>query len=136
MKHKLRNLDQLSPERRAALEAVLAMPEGPVIPEHAQPVLETSMEELEAMIDAGVLARTVGELLEQARNSRGVGVRELARRLGVDHARVHQLEDAGRGRSENVELRSLTRQAEALEYRVRIVLEPKDGGPVLTAKLG
>ncbi len=139
---KLRNLDQLSSERRAALEAMLTMPldavipEAPVIPDHLQPVTETSLAELEAIIEAGVLARTIGELLETARTTRGVGVRELARRLGVDHARVKQLEHAGRGRPGNVELRSLTRQAEALEYRVRIILEPKDGGPILTAQLG
>jgi transcriptional regulator with XRE-family HTH domain len=87
---KLRNLDQLSPVRRAML---------------------------------------------QARMERGIGVRELARRLKLNHARVKQLEDAGRGRSENIEVQSLARLAKALAYKVRIVLEPEEGGRLLEARL-
>lgn len=65
-----------------------------------------------------------------------MGVRELAKRLNLHHARVKQLEDAGRGRPENMEVQSLARQAKALAYRVRIVLEPEEGGRSLEARLG
>jgi hypothetical protein len=49
---KLRNRDQLSPERRAALEAKLNQAAGPIIPIKAQSILEAG---LEAIIDEGVL---------------------------------------------------------------------------------
>jgi ribosome-binding protein aMBF1 (putative translation factor) len=134
--NKLRNLDQLSPERRALLEATLNQPEGPITPLKAQPVVEANPADLEAIIDEAVLALTIGELLERARTERGVGVRELARRLNINHARIKQLEAAGRGRPDNVEVQSLARQAKALAYRVRIVLEPEEGGRTLEATLG
>jgi hypothetical protein len=132
---KLRNLDKLEPERRAVLEAMLNLPEGAVVPTTSQPILEANPDDLETIIEEGVLALTIGELLELARTERGVGVRELARRLNLHHARVKQLEDAGRGHPENMEVQSLARQAKALSYRVRIVLEPVEGGRNLEARL-
>jgi ribosome-binding protein aMBF1 (putative translation factor) len=132
---KLRNLDQLSPERRAMLQAMLEMPEGAIVPKKAQPIETANPEDLLSTIEVGVLAQTIGELLEQARMERGIGVRELARRLNLNHARVKQLEDAGRGRSENIEVQSLARLAKALSYKVRIVLEPEEGGRLLEARL-
>jgi hypothetical protein len=133
---KLRNLEKLEPDRRAALEAMLSLPEGAITPKIVQPVLEANPDDLGTIIEEGVLALTLGELLEQARFERGVGVRELAKRLNLHHARVVQLEDAGRGRPENMEVQSLARQAKALAYRVRIVLEPEEGGRSLEARLG
>lgn len=132
---KLRNLEKLSPERQAMLQAMLEMPETAIVPQKPQSIVKANPEELEHSIEMGVLALTIGELLEQARTERGVGVRELARRLGLNHARVKQLEDAGRGRNENIEVQSLARQAKALAYRVRIVLEPEEGGRKLEARL-
>jgi ribosome-binding protein aMBF1 (putative translation factor) len=133
---KLRNLDQLSPEKRAALEAMLSSPEEVITPMQAQPILEADPNTLEAVIEEGVFTQTIGELLEQARTSRGVGVRELARRLQVNHSQIKQLEGSGRGRLDNMEVQSLTRQAKALSYRVRIVLEPEEGGIPLEVRLG
>jgi hypothetical protein len=46
-------------------------------------------------------------------------------------ARIEQLEAARRGRPEKMEVQSLARQAKALVYRVRIVLEPEEGGRTL-----
>ena len=70
---KLRNLDQLSPEKRAALEAMLSSPEEVVTPMQAQPILEADPNTLEAELEEGVFTQTIGELLEQARTSRGGG---------------------------------------------------------------
>ncbi len=130
---KFRNLELLEPLRRAALEAMLALPEAAIIPLKLQLILEQNPDDLEATIQAGVLAFTIGELLEQARTERGVGVRELARRLDVHHARVKQLE--GIGQDGNIEIQTLARQAKALAYRVRIILEPEEGGRSLEARL-
>jgi hypothetical protein len=65
--NKLRNLDQLSPERRALLEATLNQPEGPITPLKAQPIAEANPDDLEAIINEGVLALMIGELLKLAR---------------------------------------------------------------------
>ena len=48
--------------------------------------------------------------------------------MKVSQTRVRQLEDAGRGRPDNIEVQSMARQAKALAFRVRIVLEPEEGG--------
>ena len=133
---KLRNLDKLSAEQRAMLEEMLGQAAGPIVPVQAQPIIEANPEDLPAIIESAVLALTLGELLERARAERGVGVRELSRRLNVSHTRVRQLEDAGRGRPDNIEVQSLARQAKALAYRVRIVLEPEEGGRTLEATIG
>jgi hypothetical protein len=52
------------------------------------------------------------------------------------NARIKQLEAAGRGRPDNVEVQSLAWQAKALAYRVRMVLESEEGGLTLEATLG
>jgi DNA-binding Xre family transcriptional regulator len=130
---KLRNLENLEPEKRAALEAMLNLPKDELIPLKTQPITVQNPDDLEPIIEAGVLALTIGELLEQARTERGVGVRELARRLSLHHARVKQLE--GIGQNGNIEIQTLARQARALAYRVRIILEPEEGGQSLEAQL-
>ncbi len=132
----LRNLDQLSPERRRKLEEMMSLPEGPLEPLQVQDIPPAAPEQLENTIEEAVFAETIGELLEKARTERGVGVRELARRLEVHHSRVVQLEASGRGRLDNMQVQSLARQAKALSYRVRIVLEPEEGGKSLEARLG
>jgi hypothetical protein len=78
---KHRNLNQFSPERRALLEATLNQSEGPITPLKARSIVEADPNDLKAVIDKGVLALTIAELLERARIGRGVGVRKLARRL-------------------------------------------------------
>ena len=130
---KFRNLEHLEPSKRAILEAMLSLPEGEITPLKTQPVILQNFDDLEPIIEAGVFALTIGGLLEQARTERGGGVRELARRLSVHHARVKQLE--GIGQNGNIEIQTLARQAKALAYRVRIVLEPEEGGQSLEAQL-
>lgn len=50
---KLRNLEKLSPERRAVLEAMLSLPERAIIPKIVQPVLEANPDDLETIIEEG-----------------------------------------------------------------------------------
>jgi hypothetical protein len=66
------------------------------------------------------------QVLERVRTERNVR---------TSNARIKQLEAAGRGRPENV-VQSLARQAKVLAYRVRMVLEPEEGGRTLEATLG
>ena len=62
--------------------------------------------------------------------------RSFVEAVKASHTRVRQLEDAGRGRPDNIEVQSLARQAKALAYRVRMVLEPEEGGRTLEATIG
>lgn len=115
-------------KRKAALAQARAMGEGPVVPAKPVKVPQAEVEDLEAIVEEGYLAQTVGELLEKARQTRGLGKRELARRLETSHGRVSKLEG-----SENVELKSLLAVAGKLGYDVSISLIPKEGGAALGA---
>jgi ribosome-binding protein aMBF1 (putative translation factor) len=96
-------------KRKAALAAVMQMEEGAVVPNQKQPNPGQSVEHLEAAVESGYLAQTVGELLEQPRKAQGLGKRELARRLQTSHGRVSKLEQ-----SENIELKTgLTRHLQS-----------------------
>lgn len=55
---KLRNLEQLSPERHAALEVMLNEPTGSIIRNKAQTILESNRDHLKAAIDEGVFDLT------------------------------------------------------------------------------
>ena len=92
-----------NPEARAAAlqwAAQITQTEIDAIPEIE--ILTENVAELEARVNTGVLEQTIGELLMEARKSRGLGKREFARRLGTNHARISQLEAAG-----NLELNSI-----------------------------
>lgn len=115
-------------KRKAALATVMQMGEGAVIPNQKQSVPSQSVKYLEAAVESGYLAQTVGELLEQARKVRGLGKRELARKLETTHGRVSKLEQ-----SENIELKSLLEVAQTLGYDLSISLIPKEGGASLGA---
>lgn len=115
-------------KRKAALAQVRVMGEGRVIPAKPMKVSQAQAEDLEATVEQGYLAQTVGELLEKARQSRGLGKRELARRLESTHSRVSKMEG-----SENVELKSLLKVAGTLGYDVSISLIPREGGAALGA---
>ena len=115
-------------KRKAALAAVMQMGEGPVIPKSKTALPSEAVEHLEQTVEKGYLAQTIGELLEKARQTRGLGKRELARKLETSHGRVSKLEQ-----SENIELKSLLEVAQTLGYDLSISLIPKEGGVALGA---
>jgi hypothetical protein len=102
----------------------------------AQEIAEANSDDIKAIIDEYMLFLTIGELLERASAERGIDVRELARLLNINHARIKQREVARRGRPNNAEVQSLVRQAMTLAYRLRIVFEPEDSGRTLEMNLG
>jgi ribosome-binding protein aMBF1 (putative translation factor) len=110
-------------KRKAALAAVMQMGEGQVVPKKKQAIPSQTLEDLKSAVESGYLAQTVGQLIEQARKTRGLGKRELARKLETTHGRVSKLEQ-----SENIELKSLLEVAQTLDYDLSISLIPKEGG--------
>lgn len=112
--------------RKAALKTVMQMGEGPVVPLKKRRIPSEPVEKLGATVEAGYLAQTVGELLEKARQTRGLGKRELARRLETTHGRISKLEQ-----SDNIELKSLFAVAQSLGYDLSIGLLPQEGGAML-----
>jgi ribosome-binding protein aMBF1 (putative translation factor) len=118
-------------ERRAALEQVMQMREEIITPDGPnREIPETGLEETIELVARGYVQATIGELLEQARLTRKIGKRELARKMGMNHARVSQIEQAT-----NLELKSVLETAQLLEYDVSISLVPRDGGKALGALL-
>jgi ribosome-binding protein aMBF1 (putative translation factor) len=113
-------------KRKAALAAVMQMGEGQVVPKKKQAIPSQTLEHLESAVESGYLAQTVGQLIEQARKTRGLGKRELARKLATTHGRVSKLEQSG-----NIELKSLLEVAQTLDYDLSISLIPKEGGASL-----
>lgn len=117
-------------KRKAALAAVKQMGEGPVVPTQQHLIPNPSFDDLASAVDTAYLVQTVGELLEKARHLRGLGKRELARRLETSHGRIGKLEQ-----SKNLELNSLLEVAQTLGYDISISLIPKDGGTTIQAIL-
>jgi ribosome-binding protein aMBF1 (putative translation factor) len=118
-------------ERRAALEQVLQMREEVITPDGPKrEIPETGLEETIELVARGYVQATIGELLEQARLTRKIGKRELARKMGMNHARVSQIEQAT-----NLELKSVLETAQLLEYDVSISLVPREGGKAFGALL-
>ena len=80
--------------------------------------------ELKTLFEEALLEQRMGQALQTARKGRGLSGSELARRLGVTPMRVHQLERV----QGNVELQTLARVADALNYELTVILTPREGG--------
>lgn len=93
--------------------------------------VEMSPKGLVTTLEREVQTERVGELLKQARETQGVTLRELAKRMKVKHPTIVNFEKAS-----SVELSTVARVAEALGYEVWLELTPKQGGEMLSAKLG
>lgn len=93
--------------------------------------VEMNPKELVKTLEREVQAERIGELLKQARETQGVTLRELAKRMNVKHPTIVNFEKAS-----SVELSTVARVAEALGYEVWLELAPKQGGELLSAKLG
>jgi DNA-binding XRE family transcriptional regulator len=118
-----------------ALE-VLALPKGvlaaPSKVSEMQERIWTSQDIREVLLES-LVTETLGDMLQQARQSRKVTGEALGKRIGVSKARIAQLEGLD---SDKVELQTLTQYARALGYQVNIRFIPEESkGKVLSASL-
>ncbi|MEY4531890.1 MAG: hypothetical protein RLZZ156_2611 [Deinococcota bacterium] len=127
----VRNFEKLSPEQQQALEAALLKPSPRLKKQISQDITQTSLEELQAAVQQGVLQKRIGALLKQAREQAQLSGRTTAKRLKMNHAQLRKLEES----DINLEVSSLVRVAHELEFDVTIRLEPRQHGNVLEAKL-
>jgi hypothetical protein len=115
-----------SEARQAALRRVMMMGEGPVIPKIASYIPDEDPRELLELVEQGYMESKIGALLEDARKTRDIGKRELARSLGTTHGRISALEKAV-----NLELKSITEVADALGFDVQVTLISREDGATL-----
>ena len=91
----------------------------------------TVLQVKEVLADAA-LERSVSDLLSRARLESSLTLAEVGKRLGVSRARVSQLEHP----DANLELKTLIRLADALDYDIVLALKPRTGtGEPLAAEL-
>lgn len=113
--------------RFAGQETAPVPPKGSAAAATAAPLnLETLQQDIQAMH----AAQTVGKALAAMRGARRLGVREMGRKLGLTGSAVVRME-----KGENAELATVARYAAAAGYRVRLLLEPEDSGPVISTSL-
>lgn len=131
------NLDGLPDvDMLATLNEVAGMEAAPLTADEALGAglaTELDPDTLGEQVEALYMAETVGAALSAARGARRLGVREVARRLGVTAPAVLKLE-----RGENAEAGTVARYAAVLGYRARLILEPDaegESGPVICTPL-
>src|SRR5262249_8989779 len=112
-------LDQLPDDE--FMELLASVGEGPVAagPGAQRLVREYTPQQIEDVVVNG----TVGDLLARAREISGRSLRHVADGAGLSRGRIQQVE-----KSENVEVATLVRVADALGYAVQISLRPKEAG--------
>lgn len=119
------NLDSAPTDEFMALLAELGdgdVAAGPVVPPSSRDYRPDEIVEV-------VINGTVGDLLARARGERTFA--SVGKQAGVTRARIHELEH-----SDNVQIATFVRVAEACGYRVSVTLQPMDEGrPQLSATL-
>jgi Helix-turn-helix domain len=112
--------------RKAALKRVLARRDDIIIPKHPVEIPDEDPSDLLERVEKGYMELKIGALLEDARKTRDIGKRELARSLGTTHGRISTLEKA-----QNLELKSITEVAGALGFDVQVTLVSREDGATL-----
>ncbi len=112
--------------RKAALQRVLKLRDDIIIPKTPVNIPEEDPRDLLEMVEQGYMESKIGALLEDARKTRDIGKRELARSLGTTHGRISTLEKA-----QNLELKSITEVANALGFDVQVTLISREDGATL-----
>lgn len=120
--------DRAELQVRAAV--LLEQPDGYIVSGPLPQGEGYSAPELQAIFHEALLEQTLGQALQDARKHRGLSGSELARRLSVTPMRVHQLERV----QGNVEMQTLVRVANALEYDLTLTLTPREGGQSIQVK--
>jgi ribosome-binding protein aMBF1 (putative translation factor) len=85
-------------------------------------VERSAPEMIRGALEREMVACSVGEALAQARREREMSLAEVGERLEVSRGRVAQLERP----EANLEVATLVRVADALEYDVEVTLRPRD----------
>jgi len=114
------------------MQILAAAGEGPIVPgPRSDPAEGHTPRQIAAELSDAIVDTTVGSLLARARAQAGLSLREVGTQAGVTRGRIQQLET-----SENIELATLVRVADALGYDVQITLVPeRSGQPPLSADL-
>lgn len=89
-----------------------------------------TLEQFQERLNQGLVELAVGRLLAEGRQQRGLTTRQLAERLSWNQSRISQLEHAV-----NPELATLCLIAGTLGYRLKITLEPLEGGESISAEM-
>jgi len=85
-------------------------------------LLTEAQEDLEAAYLSALTAESIGEGLQALRAESGIKTPELLARRGLTKGRLSQLEHPDL----NPQLSTITQQADALDYDVKIVFTPRD----------
>lgn len=95
------------------------------------PKAVTTSNEIDTMIEEIIVAANLKELIVTARKQRGLTLREAAVNAGMKHPQFVQIEQS----SGRVELRTLARIAQALDFELHVSLVPKQGGRSIETNL-
>lgn len=116
------------------LASLLGSPERTIEPRAVLPEFldEISGEKLEGLALGTLATAGVGQLLQKARQARGLSLRDAARGMERSPSRIVAIEQS----TTDITVATLARLAHALGYRAEIVLEPLDGqGQKLNAQI-
>ncbi len=91
----------------------------------------TTTNEIDSLIEEIIFAANLKELIVTARKHRGLTLREAATSAGMKHPQLVQIEQS----SGRVELRTLARIAQALDFELHVSLVPKQGGRSIETNL-
>lgn len=124
---------KITPEQ--ALAQLARLPhDQPIRPQKTPknlPQAITTPSEIDAMIKEIIFAANLKELIVTARQQRGFTLREAATSAGMKHPQLVQIEQS----SGRVELRTLARIAQALDFELHVSLVPKHGGRSIETNL-
>lgn len=116
------NLDSYPDDRFMELLEELGDDTSPVVTDSAQgPFEEWTPAQIEAAVQEMVAAKSVGELLAEARKQSSMTMTEVAEKMHVTKGRVNQLEHP----EANLEVATVARMAQAMGYKMTIMLEPE-----------
>ena len=95
------------------------------------PKAVTDVTEIDTLLEEIIFAANLKELMVAARQQRGFTLREAAAHAGMKHPQLVQIEQS----SGRVELRTLARIAQALDFELHVSLVPKQGGHSIETNL-
>jgi ribosome-binding protein aMBF1 (putative translation factor) len=124
---------KITPEQALA-ELALLPHDQPIRPKKTQKNLPRAVSkpaEVDTMLEDIIFAATLKELIATARQQSGLTLREAAANAGMKHPQFVQIEQS----SGRVELRTLARIAEALDFELHVSLVPKHGGSSIETNL-
>lgn len=113
---------KVSPQE--ALKWLSEQPADIISPEKPQSLLPENLQEtqFQTVLEGAILAASVGALLEEVRSENKLSLRETARRVGMKHSQLLQVQNNPNG---TMELRSLARIAKGLGYKLHLAFVPK-----------